>query len=155
MFPLFFSSTLGGPEDRFTFGILPKVCPGGGRGDILPSLSLGDPDPGDVSFDLALFLVSDLTDSSLDLVDLELDLLLLDLELEELDFEELDFLESDLEVFDGLSFLDLESESLGDVPDSTLLESFLSTLLDAALRLGSLLLGSLLGSVFSSTYVVS
>ena len=119
-------------------------------------MSLGDPDPGDVSLDLALFLVSDLTDSSLDLVDFELDLLLLDLlELEELDFEELDFFESDLEVFDGLSFLDLESESLGDVPVSTLLESFLSTLLDAALRLGSLLLGSLLGSVFSSTYVVS
>ena len=115
-------------------------------------MSLGE--TGEDSLSLGLFLVSDLLESSLLLLlDLELDLLLLDLELEE-DLLELDFFESDLEdLLEGLlSFLDLESESLGDVDDSvffSVLESFLSL----TFLLGSLLLGSLdsLDSVFSPT----
>ena len=99
--------------------------------------------------------MSSLLESSLFLLlDLELvllALLLLDLELEE-DLLELDFLESDLEdLLEGLrSFLDLESESLGEVEEDSDFFSDLESFLSLAFLLGSLLLGSL-DSVLSPT----
>ena len=141
--------------DLLTLGILPRLWSGWGRGDILPSLSLGD--LGDESLSLFLFLGSDLEESSLDLLDLELDFEL-DL-LEELDLEELDFLESEDfdDLLDGLlSFLDLESESRGLSDFLSDLESFFESF-ETGFLLGSLLRGSLdsLGAALSVPYTNS
>ena len=152
LLPLFFSpsSDFMGPLPLLTFGILPRLWSGWGRGSILPPFS-GDPD----SLSRARFLESDFDKSlsSLPLLpDLELDFPvpeLLDFELDDLELELLFFV-SDFVLPDGLlSFLDL-SVSFEELT-SDFFSTFVSFFSECAFRLGSLLLGSL-DSGFSSPW---